>query len=121
MLDSFGPRQIAPSGPAASLPAMQAGEKVVHRPEKKVLPVEKADRAAQTGPRPSFELTYLQQLAAIWPEEPDPPVTNVDHDSAGGDAAPSGAAEARPAQPGTNPAAVALPADTPEPTIDIRR
>ena len=79
MIDSFGPRPTVPSGPAASLPAVQAGEKVVHRPERIVLPTETVDRAAPTGPRPTFQHTYLEQLAAYWPDEPEPPVTYIDY------------------------------------------
>ena len=115
MLDSFGPRQIAPSGPAASLPAMQAGEKVVHRPEKKVLPAEKVDRTAPSGPRPAFQHTYLEQVAAFWPEEPDPPVTQIDY--AVSDEEPAASAAPR----GEDTFALALLEETPPaPTVDIR-
>ena len=125
MIESFGPRPVVPSGPAASLPAMQAGEKVVHRPEKKVLPTEKVDRTAQTGPKPAFQHTYLEQLAALWPEEPDPPVSHVDyeqlqeeprHGAPGGEGVDTPAAEGAPAE---KPAA-ALPDDEAEPTVDVR-
>ena len=125
MIESFGPRPVVPSGPAASLPAMQAGEKVVHRPEKKVLPTEKVDRTAQTGPRPAFQHTYLEQLAAFWPEEPDPPVSHVDYEQLQ-EEPPRGEPRVErsnaPAPEGAlaeKPAAV-LPADDAEPTVDVR-
>ena len=125
MIESFGPRPVVPSGPAASLPAMQAGEKIVHRPEKKVLPTEKVDRTAQTGPRPAFQQTYLEQLAAFWPEEPDPPVTHVDYDQlqeeprqgeVGVERVDTPPAKGEPAEK----AAAALPTADAEPTVDIR-
>jgi hypothetical protein len=115
MMEPFGPRVIVPSGPAASLPAMQAGEKVVHRPEKKLLPAERVERTAQTGPRPAFQQTYLEQMAAFWPEEPEPPASQVDYDAAGDGAAPS------PAPPTENGfAAVRFEDLTAEPLVDIR-
>jgi hypothetical protein len=76
MIESFGPRPAVPAGAAASLPA-QAEEKIVHRPLTKVLPAERIDRNAPTGPRPAFEHTWLQRAAAVWPEEPDPPAADV--------------------------------------------
>jgi hypothetical protein len=119
MMEPFGPRQIAPSGPAASLPAMQAGEKIVHRPERKVLPTEKVERTAQTGPRPAFQHTYLEQLAAFWPQEPDPPVTQVAHKDPGRDMPPEDPS-ARAPEP-TGERTLTLPADAAKPTVDIRR
>jgi hypothetical protein len=71
MIESYGPRPAVPAGAAASLPA-QAEEKIVHRPPTKVLPAERVDRNAPTGPRPAFEHTWLQRAAALWPEEPAP-------------------------------------------------
>lgn len=76
MIESLGPRPAVPSGAAASLPA-QAEEKIVHRPPTKVLPAERVDKNAPTGPRPAFEHTYLQRAAAFWPREPDPPATDL--------------------------------------------
>jgi hypothetical protein len=77
MIESFGPRQTATSGPAATLQNGQPGDKVVHRSPTRVLPAEPVDKSAQTGPRPYFGHTYLEQVAAYWPNEPEPPVTRV--------------------------------------------
>lgn len=118
MTDTLGPRPITPGGSAASLAAMQAGEKLVHRPEKKVVPAERIDRSAQTGPRPAFRHTYLQQLAAFWPQEPDPPVTHVDYDA---DAAqPDRRAGAPVESHEEGLAALRTDGDATQPAVDIR-
>lgn len=71
MIESIGPRPIAPNGPASIVTAIDTGEKVVHRPDNKVLAAEKIDKNAPTGPRPAFQHTYLEKVAALWPEDPD--------------------------------------------------
>jgi hypothetical protein len=80
MIDILGPRPTALSGPAASATNAEQGEKIVHRPPTRVLPVEQVDRNAPAGPRPAFKHTYLEQAAAFWPNEPDPPATRIDYD-----------------------------------------
>ena len=114
MIESFGPRQTVLNGHAAALPAMQAGEKVVHRPQTKVIPTEQVDRNAPTGPRPTFQHTYLQRLSALWPNEPNPPATEVAYERE--EAAPP---EARPAD--EPPAIFREESAEPQPSVDIRR
>jgi hypothetical protein len=99
---------------------MQAGEKVVHRPERKVLPTERVERTAQTGPRPAFQQTYLEQLSALWPEEPEPPVTRIEYQERSRGAEPR-AAEQEPVRESAPERAMTTPSDTAEPTVDIRR
>jgi hypothetical protein len=38
------------------------------------------DKTAQTGPRPYFSHTYLERVAAYWPNEPEPPATRVEYE-----------------------------------------
>ncbi len=116
MIESFGPRPTATSGLAAALQNGQADEKIVHRPPTKVLPAERVDRTAQTGPRPTFKLTYLEQAAAFWPDEPDPPVTRIDYDMP--EKSPSPAPEPRAED---ILAAVQPESGGAEPSVDIRR
>lgn len=114
MIESFGTRPTATSGPAAGVSNGQQGEKIVHRPVTRVLPPEPVDRTAQTGPRPAFKHTYLEWAAAQWPNEPDRPVTYVDYD----------APESRP-EPEAHAVEEGLAAirqeETPDPMVDIRR
>ena len=116
MIETVGPRLTATSGPAAAVPNGQPGEKIVHRPPTRVLPAEPVDRMAPTGPRPAFKHTYLEQAAAYWPDEPDPPVTRIDHEPPVAEPAPP--PEARAAEEGLT----ALRTDgAQDPLVDIRR
>jgi hypothetical protein len=83
MIEAFGSRPTATSGLAASAPNGQSGDRIVHRPPTRVLPAEPVEKAAQTGPKPYFEHTYLERVAAYWPFEPEPPVTRIAYDIPG--------------------------------------
>ena len=106
MIDSFGPRPTASGGHAASNANVVPGEKIVHRPAKKVLPSESVDRNAPTGPKPYFQHTYLERIAAFWPDLPDPGPLEIDVP-----ARDEGAPARLAAAPGDDPA---------PPTVDIR-
>ena len=116
MIESFGPRPTATSGPAASLQNGQSGEKIFHRPPTRVLPAEPVDRTAPTGPRPAFKHTYLEQAAAFWPDEPDPPVPRIAHDVPEKAPSPTPAPRAEDTR-----AAVRPESGETEPSVDLRR
>ena len=77
MIESYGQRLAALVGSVAATPPDPSREKIVHRPATRVNALEEVDKNAQTGPRPTFRVTYLERAAAFWPEEPDAPVTDL--------------------------------------------
>lgn len=117
MIESIGPRPIAPNGPASIVTAIDTGEKVVHRPDTKVLAAEKIDKNAPTGPRPTFQHTYLEKVAALWPEDPDKP----EGEEAMGPETETGAPERKATAAETGMTALRKDAETAEPTVDLRR
>lgn len=117
MIESFGSRPLALS--VAAAPVSPADEKVVHRPDTVVLAVEKVDRNAQTGPRPAFDHTYLERVAAFWPDEPNPRGSLAAYERPPPAEAPAPpAAEDAPPPADDDDAATAEP---PAPQLDIRR
>ena len=126
MIEPLGSRLTAQSGPPVSVPTGQPGEKVVDRPAHKVLPAERVPSNGPTGPRPAFQHTYLEQIAALWPEEPEPPVTVIDYEGEHHENAPEPQAtpEARTPEakaPEHRLAHLRVEDPAPQPTVDIRR